>query len=134
MKRNKISRIALAVSLAGTIFAGTTQFAYTQTAFDVMATLSSQVARNDFAASRATIAELQQMGIAAITVGSERIALADLLAMIEAAESGQMSPVALAAYLDALASSTAQAVFIPLQNPEQTIVDLRGAFPAGSEG
>ena len=134
MERNKISRIALAAALASTILAGTTQFAFTQTAFDVMATLSSQVARNDFAGSRATIVELQQLGIAAITVGSERISLADLLAMIEAAETGQMSPPALAAYLDALASSTAQAVFNSQQNPEQTIADLRGSFPTGSEG
>jgi len=130
----KIKRIALAAALAGTLFANTAQFAFTKTASEFMTTLSSQVGGNEFAAGRATIQELQRMGVGAIRVGSEKFSLANLLAMIAAAEAGQMNPAALAAYLLALANSTAQAIFVSAQNPEQTVVDLRGSFPLGSEG
>jgi hypothetical protein len=130
----KIRRIALATALASTMFVGTAQFAFTKTVNQFMASLSSQVGGSDFAASRANIIALQRMGIGAIMVGSEKIPLVDLLAMIEAAEAGRMDPTELAAYLSALSQSAAVALFVPVQNPQQTIVDLRGPFPIGSEG
>jgi hypothetical protein len=61
--------------------------------------------------------------------------------MIAAAESGQMDPGALASYFDALAASTAVAVFVPLEenrDPEEqrdTLDDRNTAIiPTGSEG
>lgn len=130
----KVSRIALAAALAGSLLVASPQLAFTQTANEFMASLSTNVQGLDFEVGRANVVKLQQMGIAAIIVGTERISLEDLLAMIRAAEQGTIDSAALAAYLLALAESTALAVFVPLENPDETIVDLRGAFPTGSEG
>jgi len=133
-KFKKIKRIALAAALSGAVLAGMTQIGFSETATDVLATVAANVQNLDFAAARSLIAELQQNGIAAILVGSERITLEDLLAMIAAAEAGQMQPAELAAFLRALAENTALAVFIPTQGPALTVVELRGTFPIGSEG
>jgi hypothetical protein len=141
MKGKKIRRIALAAALAGSVFIGVPETGFTQTAPQVLASLSDQVEVGNFAQARATIDSLQQMGIGALVIGSERISLFDLLAMIAAAESGQMDPAALASYFDALAASTAVAVFVPLEenrDPEEqrdTLDDRNTAIiPTGSEG
>jgi hypothetical protein len=138
MKGKKIRRIALAAALASTTLASAPHYALAQqTASDLLASLSTQVEANNFAASRATIAEMQRLGIGSITVGSETITLTDLLAMIDAAEQGTMDPAALASYLDALAASTAAAVFVPSPSVSDEVtgdgVD-RDLFPVGSEG
>src|SRR4029453_12397483 len=107
---------------------------FTQTAPQVLAALSDQVEIGNFAEARATIERLEQMGVGALIVGGERISLFDLLAMIAAAEAGQMDPAGLAAYFEALASSTAVAVFVPLQDTEQEVYDLTNVIPPGSNG
>jgi hypothetical protein len=123
-------------ALATTVFAGTPEFSFAQTASDTLATLSSQVRDFDFAGSRATIQELQNLGIVAIQVGTETIPLSDLLAMIDAAEAGNMEPVALAGYFDSLAQNTAQALFVPAVPKENESIQSEGDdnFPAGSTG
>jgi len=142
MKRDKIARLTLAAALASTIFVATPESPLAQTTSDVLTTLASQVQAYDFAASRNTINELQQVGIGSITVGSETVSLGDLLVMIEAAEAGTMDPAALASYLAALAASTGQALFVPAQPSTDTSDDTnrisddsgRAVFPTGSEG
>jgi hypothetical protein len=116
------------------MFAATPQVAYAQTANDVLVTLAASVQTNDFAAARAAIQALQAQGIGAITVGTEVVTLEALLAMIAAAEAGQMDPLLLAAYLEALSESTATALFTPVEGTAVTTTELPSAFPTGSEG
>ncbi len=114
MKRSKLKRIVLVAALAGAMAAGAPTFTFAQGAPDeLMATLSTQVLDANYAAGRATIAELQALGIGAIAIGSDTITLDDLLVMIDAVEQGQLDRVQLASYLDAIAKNTAQAVYLP---------------------
>ena len=137
MKRSKIKRIALAAALASTMLASAPSFSLAQTATQLIAELSTQVQARNFAASRALIRDMEQAGIVAVRVGSQRISLEDLLGMIASAESGKMQPAELAAYLDALAENTAQAVFKAVpestdEEPEHT--EKNNTFGASSSG
>jgi hypothetical protein len=119
MKRDKIRRITMAAALAASMLVGAPGFSFAQTAQSTITALSSQVGASNFADARATIQGLRNSGITAISVGDQTISLADLLAMIDAAEAGEMKPDELAAYLDALAASTAQALFLRLPGVEE---------------
>ncbi len=129
MKRSKLKRIVLAAALAGTMAASDPTFTFAQSAPDLMETLSTQVLAANYAAGRATIAELQALGIGAISIGSDTITLDDLLVMIDAVEQGQLNRVQLATYLDAIAKNAAQAVYLP----ENSGTDRRRAAISSAE-
>jgi len=111
MRRSKLKKIALAAALAASVAASAPTFALAQS--DLMETLSSQVLTGNYAASRATVAKLEALGIGAISIGSEMVTLVDLLVMIDATEQGQLDRVQFASYLDAIAKNTAEAAYLP---------------------
>jgi hypothetical protein len=113
MKRNRLKRIMLAAALAGTMAVSAPTFTFAQSGPNLMATLSTQMLAANYDGGRATIAELQAIGIGAIAIGNDTITLDDLLVMIDAAEQGQLDRVQLASYLDAIAKNTAQAMYLP---------------------
>jgi hypothetical protein len=139
MSQKKIRRIALAAALATTVFAGTPQFSFAQTASETFATLASQVRAFDFGASRATIRHLQDLGFTAVRIGSDQISLQDLLAMINSAAGRASDPIQLAGYFDSLASDTADALFIsdnPAARGDNPSLEAgrHHSFPIGSNG
>ena len=136
MRSDKIRRLLLAATVAASISPTTPSLALEISAEQFVSSFAGHIQSMDLTGARIALNDLQAVGIDAVVIGGRTFSIAELFAMLDSIEAGQMSPEETAASLATLAAASTG--FFVADGARLAIIDIPTAappqFPAGSAG